>query len=200
MRNPRLNRTFTNEPSIVVDDSRGWRDPGSRLPSARQLGSRRACRKRKGVSCVSLGYCCCSWQPPPLPVAVPSAKRSCTTIALALHSAAPGSRLCPQAEVGKAYSYQIKGRVGTGCVPYVKFKVIGASADGISIAAPTGTFSGTPTAQGEWDVLVAMQDIPHERVGRHGAVTKNRRRSNPNRRRAGPADRRASGRARTRPS
>jgi hypothetical protein len=73
-------------------------------------------------------------------------------------------RLCPQAEVGKAYSYQIKGRVGTGCVPYVKFKVIGALPDGISIASD-GTFSGTPSQQGEWTFWVAMQDIPKEEGG-----------------------------------
>lgn len=73
-------------------------------------------------------------------------------------------RLCPQGEVGKAYSYQIKGRVGTGCVPYVKFKAIGALPDGVTLGSD-GTFSGTPQHSGEWTFWVAMQDIPKEQGG-----------------------------------
>ena len=97
-------------------------------------------------------------------VAVPSAKALAYDDSSCPYIQGTLIRLCPQAEVGKAYSYQIKGRVGTGCVPYVKFKVIGALPDGISIATD-GTFSGTPTAQGEWTFWVAMQDIPHEEGG-----------------------------------
>lgn len=73
-------------------------------------------------------------------------------------------KLCPQGEVGKAYSYQVKGRIGTGCVPYVKFKAIGTLPPGISLGSD-GTFSGTPTQAGEWTFWVAMQDIPKEQGG-----------------------------------
>jgi hypothetical protein len=73
-------------------------------------------------------------------------------------------KLCPEAEQGKAYSYQIKGRLGTGCVPYVKFKAIGDLPPGLTLASD-GTISGTPTQSGEWTFWVAMQDIPHEQGG-----------------------------------
>jgi putative Ig domain-containing protein len=78
----------------------------------------------------------------------------------------PGTliKLCPQAELGKAYSYQIKGRNGTGCVPYVKFKAIGALPGGLSLASD-GTISGVPTQFGEYTFWVGMQDIPHEEGG-----------------------------------
>ena len=34
-------------------------------------------------------------------------------------------RVCPPGTVGKPYTYQLKGRDGTGCVPYVKFTSTG---------------------------------------------------------------------------
>jgi putative Ig domain-containing protein len=73
-------------------------------------------------------------------------------------------RLCPQAENGTPYEYQVKGRVGTGCVPYVTFKAIGTLPPGIKLGTD-GKFTGTPTESGEWTFWVAMQDIPHEEGG-----------------------------------
>jgi hypothetical protein len=73
-------------------------------------------------------------------------------------------RLCPTGEAGKAYSYQIQGRLGTGCVPYVTFKAIGDLPPGITLGSD-GVFRGTPTSAGEWTFWVAMQDIPHEKGG-----------------------------------
>jgi hypothetical protein len=78
----------------------------------------------------------------------------------------PGTliKLCPQAEVGKAYSYKIQGRDGTGCVPYVWFKSVGTLPPGVSLGSD-GTLSGTPQAAGEWTFWVEMHDIPHEQGG-----------------------------------
>ena len=68
-------------------------------------------------------------------------------------------KLCPQGEVGKPYSYQIKGRDGTGCVPYVSFKSVGTMPPGLSISS-SGLISGTPTQTGDYIFFIQMQDIP----------------------------------------
>jgi hypothetical protein len=68
-------------------------------------------------------------------------------------------RICPQGTVGKAYSYQLRGREGTGCVPYVKFTATGALPTGLSMSS-SGLISGTPTQGGDWTFWVSMQDIP----------------------------------------
>jgi hypothetical protein len=68
-------------------------------------------------------------------------------------------KVCPQGEVGKSYSYQIKGRDGTGCVPYVEFKSIGTMPPGLSISS-SGLISGTPTGTGEYVFFIQMKDIP----------------------------------------
>jgi len=68
-------------------------------------------------------------------------------------------KVCPSGETGKAYSYQIKGRDGTGCVPYVTFKADGLP-PGLSIDAGSGWITGTPTQTGTYVFWVTMQDIP----------------------------------------
>ena len=68
-------------------------------------------------------------------------------------------RLCPQGTVGKAYSYQLKGREGTGCVPEVTFKSTGTLPTGLSVSS-SGLISGTPTQAGDWVFWVSMRDIP----------------------------------------
>ena len=68
-------------------------------------------------------------------------------------------KVCPQGEVGKAYSYQIKGRDGTGCVPYVTFRSVGTMPPGLSISSD-GLISGTPTQTGDYIFYITMQDIP----------------------------------------
>lgn len=68
-------------------------------------------------------------------------------------------RLCPQGTVGKSYSYQLRGREGTGCVPNVTFKATGALPTGLSLSS-SGLISGTPTAAGDWIFWVSMRDIP----------------------------------------
>lgn len=73
----------------------------------------------------------------------------------------PGARkICPQGETGKAYSVQIKGRDGTGCVPYVEFNVqSGAVPPGLSVSK-SGLISGTPTTPGVYRFWIQMRDIP----------------------------------------
>jgi len=73
-------------------------------------------------------------------------------------------KVCPAGEVGKPYSYQIKGRDGTGCVPYVEFKVTGALPPGLSMSS-SGLISGTPTATGEYIFWIQMTDIPASQGG-----------------------------------
>src|SRR5262249_20348793 len=73
-------------------------------------------------------------------------------------------KVCPQGEVGKPYSYQIKGRDGTGCVPYVTFKSIGTMPPGLSISS-SGLIGGTPTGTGEYVFFIQMQDIPASQGG-----------------------------------
>jgi hypothetical protein len=73
-------------------------------------------------------------------------------------------KVCPQGEVGKAYSYQIKGRDGTGCVPYVTFKSVGTMPPGLSISSD-GLISGTPTQTGDYIFYIQMTDIPASQGG-----------------------------------
>src|SRR2546426_11322089 len=68
-------------------------------------------------------------------------------------------KVCPQGSTGKSYSVQLKGREGTGCVPYVSFSATGALPPGLTLAS-NGLISGTPTQAGSWTFWVAMQDIP----------------------------------------
>jgi large repetitive protein len=73
-------------------------------------------------------------------------------------------KVCPQGEIGKPYSYQIKGRDGTGCVPYVTFKSVGTMPPGLSISSD-GLISGTPTQTGDYIFYIQMQDIPASQGG-----------------------------------
>jgi hypothetical protein len=73
-------------------------------------------------------------------------------------------KVCPQGEIGKPYSYQIKGREGTGCVPYVTFRSIGTMPPGLSISSD-GLISGTPTQTGEYVFYIEMKDIPASQGG-----------------------------------
>jgi large repetitive protein len=67
-------------------------------------------------------------------------------------------RICPQGETGKFYSYQLRGREGTGCVPYVKFSLLNSSVPpGLSLTSD-GLISGTPTTPGIYDFWIKMQD------------------------------------------
>jgi large repetitive protein len=67
-------------------------------------------------------------------------------------------RVCPQGETGKFYSYQLKGRDGTGCTPYVKFRMLNSALPpGLSLSSD-GLISGTPTQAGTWDFWISMQD------------------------------------------
>ena len=68
-------------------------------------------------------------------------------------------KVCPAGETAKPYSMQIKGREGTGCVPYVRFKSVGALPPGLTLSSD-GLISGTPTQPGEWTFWIDMQDIP----------------------------------------
>jgi hypothetical protein len=68
-------------------------------------------------------------------------------------------KVCPSGEVGKAYNFQIKGREGTGCVPFVSFKADGLP-PGLSIESGSGVISGTPTKTGTYVFWVTMTDIP----------------------------------------
>jgi hypothetical protein len=97
-------------------------------------------------------------------VAVPSA--SALTFPDDVCPVASGTliKVCPSGEVGKPYSFQIKGRDGTGCVPYVEFKSIGTMPPGLSLAS-NGLISGTPTATGEYVFWIEMRDIPASQGG-----------------------------------
>lgn len=67
-------------------------------------------------------------------------------------------RICPDAESGKAYSYQLLGR--EGCWPYVEFSLPnGSPPPGIQLSS-SGLFSGVPTQPGSYDFWVRMQDVP----------------------------------------
>jgi large repetitive protein len=68
-------------------------------------------------------------------------------------------KICPQGQTGKAYSLQLVGREGTGCVPYVSFKTVGAIPPGLTFSS-SGLISGTPTQPGQWVFWVEMTDIP----------------------------------------
>jgi Putative Ig domain len=73
-------------------------------------------------------------------------------------------KVCPSGETGKPYSYQLKGRDGTGCVPYVKWKADGLP-PGLSIDSGSGLISGTPTQTGTYVFWVTMTDIPASQGG-----------------------------------
>jgi len=73
-------------------------------------------------------------------------------------------KVCPTGFTGKPYSLQIKGRDGTGCVPYVTFRVNGTLPTGLTMTSG-GLISGTPTQQGEWTFWIIMQDIPASQGG-----------------------------------
>jgi large repetitive protein len=73
-------------------------------------------------------------------------------------------KVCPTGFSGKPYSLQLRGREGTGCVPYVTFKVSGTLPPGLSMTS-SGLISGTPTQAGEWTFFVIMQDIPASQGG-----------------------------------
>lgn len=73
-------------------------------------------------------------------------------------------KVCPSGETGKPYSYQLKGRDGTGCVPYVAWKADGLP-PGLSIGASSGVISGTPTQSGTYVFWVTMTDIPNTSGG-----------------------------------
>ena len=73
-------------------------------------------------------------------------------------------KVCPTGFTGKPYSLQIKGREGTGCVPYVTFKAEGALPTGLTMSS-SGLISGTPTQQGEWTFWIIMQDVPASQGG-----------------------------------
>jgi large repetitive protein len=68
-------------------------------------------------------------------------------------------KVCPPGETAKPYSLQIKGREGTGCVPYVKFESVGTLPPGLTLSS-SGLISGTPTQPGSWTFWIEMQDIP----------------------------------------
>lgn len=68
-------------------------------------------------------------------------------------------KVCPSGETGKPYSYQLKGRDGTGCVPYVSWKADGLP-PGLLIDSSSGLISGTPTQTGTYVFWVSMTDIP----------------------------------------
>jgi hypothetical protein len=68
-------------------------------------------------------------------------------------------KVCPSGETGKAYSYQIKGREGTGCVPEVTFKSVGTMPPGLSISS-NGLISGVPNQSGTYVFWINMRDVP----------------------------------------
>ena len=73
-------------------------------------------------------------------------------------------KVCPSGETGKPYSYQLKGRDGTGCVPFVSWKADGLP-PGLSIDSGSGLISGTPTQTGTYVFWVTMTDIPASQGG-----------------------------------
>ena len=67
-------------------------------------------------------------------------------------------KVCPSGETGKPYTYQLKGRDGTGCVPYVKFSLLNSAVPpGLSLTSD-GLISGTPTTPGVYGFWIKMQD------------------------------------------
>lgn len=78
---------------------------------------------------------------------------------------AADTRICPSGTTGTPYSLQITGRPGTGCVPYVTFKVVGgALPSGLSLSS-SGLISGTPTGAGIAQFWIEMRDIPASEGG-----------------------------------
>jgi Putative Ig domain len=73
-------------------------------------------------------------------------------------------KVCPIGFTNKAYSLQIKGRDGTGCVPYVTFKVNGTLPPGLTMSSD-GLISGTPTQEGDYTFYIIMTDIPASQGG-----------------------------------
>ncbi len=73
-------------------------------------------------------------------------------------------KVCPGGSTGTAYSVQLKGREGTGCVPFVSFSTVGGLPPGLTVSS-NGLISGTPSQAGSWTFWVAMKDIPVESGG-----------------------------------
>ena len=73
-------------------------------------------------------------------------------------------KVCPSGETGKPYNYQLKGRDGTGCVPFVSWKADGLP-PGLSIGSSSGLISGTPTQTGTYVFWVTMTDVPNTAGG-----------------------------------
>lgn len=97
-------------------------------------------------------------------VAVPAA--SALTFPDDLCPVASGTvvKVCPTGFTGTPYSLQMRGREGTGCVPYVTYRISGGLPPGLSMTS-SGLISGTPTQVGEWTFFVVMQDVPASQGG-----------------------------------
>jgi large repetitive protein len=92
-------------------------------------------------------------------VLVPSASALAFDDAVCPVGAGTQVKVCPGGSTGTSYSVQIKGRVGTGCVPYVSFTTGDALPPGLTMPS-SGLISGTPTQGGSWTFWISMQDIP----------------------------------------
>jgi large repetitive protein len=90
-------------------------------------------------------------------VAVPSASALTYLDSICVVETGGDVRVCPDAETGKAYSYQLLGR--EGCWPYVSFSLPnGQPPPGISLTS-NGLFTGVPSAAGKYEFWVRMQDV-----------------------------------------
>jgi hypothetical protein len=66
------------------------------------------------------------------------------------------TRALPSGKVGELYSHALAATGGT--LPYTWSIATGTLPPGLTLGAPSGLVSGTPTQAGEWDCVVQLQD------------------------------------------
>src|SRR3954468_16581785 len=156
----RLNRTLTNGRIPMSDDSGGRTASGIPATIRPSTGVSKDLQNREGEeNLMRLRFLLVAVAAAAIAgIAVPAAGALTFPDDVCPIRSGTVIKVCPSGETGKSYSYQIKGRDGTGCVPYVKFRADGLP-PGLSIDSGSGLISGIPTQTGTYVFWVSMTDI-----------------------------------------